>query len=56
MSIHDPFPKQAAYIAHRLMWCESFRRAEVEDFCARKQIDPLTGKRLPEAEVDLDDE
>jgi len=38
--------KQVAYEARRKAWRESWWISDTEDFCARKEVDPLTGKWL----------
>lgn len=39
-------PRQTAYLAHRAFWREWWWVADTEDFCARKEVDPATGKWL----------
>jgi hypothetical protein len=38
--------RQTAYIEHRKHWRESWWISDAEDFCARKEVDPVTGKWL----------
>jgi len=33
-------------VAHRKHWRENWWTADAEDFCARKEVDPATGKWL----------
>jgi len=38
--------RQVAYEASRKAWREGWWISDAEDFCARKEVDPLTGKWL----------
>ena len=41
--------RQVAYEAHRKAWRDEWWIADTEDFCARKEVDPRTGKWLVES-------
>jgi hypothetical protein len=38
--------RQAAYAQYRKTWTEQWHIANAEDFCARMEVDPQTGKWL----------
>jgi hypothetical protein len=46
MTAQEAAERQAAYAQHRKTWAAQWHVANAEDFCARMEVDPQTGKWL----------
>ncbi len=46
ITVEQAAERQAAYARSRRAWTDQWRIANAEDFCARMEVDPQTGKWL----------